>query len=99
MPFDKFAGLDSEEAVIEFFESEFPDAIPMIGEKELGKQVASSKALPMVSIKCSPYNYMDKAVIVGEYKSQVKRSQSNAHHTITWTRQSLWDVVEYKSRV
>merc|ERR1712168_1540629 len=66
MPFDKFSGLDTEEAAIEFFQAEFPDAIPMIGEKDLGKQVASSKALPMVSIKCSPYHYMDKAVIVGD---------------------------------
>ena len=65
MPFDIFAGLTSEAAVIEFFRQQFPDAIPMIGEAELGRQIAAAKALPMVSIKCSPYNYEAKAVIIG----------------------------------
>ena len=66
MPFDKFDALTSEEAVIDFFRSEFADAIPMIGERELGKQVIASKAQGMVSIKCDPYHYQDKAVIIGE---------------------------------
>ncbi|CAC5391367.1 KMO [Mytilus coruscus] len=38
----------------------FPDSIPLIGERFLKEIYKSSKALPMVSIKCSPYHVKDK---------------------------------------
>ncbi|KAL4237745.1 hypothetical protein ACF0H5_002457 [Mactra antiquata] len=66
MPFDIFKTLTTETAVLEFFKSKFPDSIPLLGEKYLTETVTKSKALPMVTVKCSPYHVKDKVVIMGD---------------------------------
>ncbi|XP_071812930.1 kynurenine 3-monooxygenase-like [Apostichopus japonicus] len=55
-----------EDGVIEFFTKNFPDAIPLIGEESLKNTFMSTKALPMVSVKCYPYHRKDKAVLMGD---------------------------------
>ncbi|GFO16873.1 kynurenine 3-monooxygenase [Plakobranchus ocellatus] len=66
MPFDMFESLDTEEKVMDFFKEKFPDSIELIGAEELTKTYMSSKALPMVSIKCKPYHVGNKCVILGD---------------------------------
>lgn len=66
MPFENFNQVKNEDDVMDFFQRMFPDSIPLIGEKFLKEIYKSSKALPMVSIKCSPYHVKDKVVIMGD---------------------------------
>lgn len=68
MPFDNFDEVHAggEKGVRKFFQRYFPDSIPLLGEKELVETFMSSKGLPMISIKCNPYHYKDKAVIMGD---------------------------------
>ncbi|XP_048735396.2 kynurenine 3-monooxygenase-like isoform X4 [Ostrea edulis] len=66
MPFDVFASIKTKEDLMNFFKDKFPDSIPLIGENALKQVYLSSKPLPMVSIKCSPYNVKDKGVIMGD---------------------------------
>lgn len=66
MPFDIFKTLKTEKDVLEFFQANFADSIPLLGEKDLVETVTKNKALPLVSVKCSPYHVKDKAVIMGD---------------------------------
>lgn len=66
MPFEMFSKLKTEEELVQFFRETFPDAMLLIGEEFLKKIFMSSKPLPMVSIKCSPYHVNDKVVIMGD---------------------------------
>jgi len=66
MPFEVFEENTTEEQVMKFFQDKFPDSIPLIGAEALVKAYLSSKALPMVTIKCHPYHVQDKAVILGD---------------------------------
>lgn len=66
MPFDMFKKLTSEKAVLEFFRKTFPDSVSLLGEKRIVDTVLNNKALPMVTVKCSPYHIDDRAVIMGD---------------------------------
>ncbi|KAH9495524.1 hypothetical protein Btru_013497 [Bulinus truncatus] len=66
MPFEMFESITNEEKLIQFFKEEFPDALPLLGEEELKKTFMSSKALPLVTVKCHPYHVNNKAVILGD---------------------------------
>ncbi|XP_052766617.1 kynurenine 3-monooxygenase-like isoform X2 [Mya arenaria] len=66
MPFDIFKTLDTPEAVLAFFRDKFPDSLPLLGEKYVTETVSTSKALPLISVKCSPYHVKDRAVIMGD---------------------------------
>ncbi|KAK3092960.1 hypothetical protein FSP39_009385 [Pinctada imbricata] len=66
MPFEIFNSINTAEEAIQFFKDKFPDSIPLIGAENLKKTYTSSKALPMISIKSSPYHYKDKVVIMGD---------------------------------
>lgn len=66
MPFDIFKTLKTEKDVLEFFRNNFADSIPLLGEKALVETVIRNKALPMVTVKCSPYHVKDKVVIMGD---------------------------------
>nr|XP_054762609.1 kynurenine 3-monooxygenase-like [Lytechinus pictus] len=68
MPFDEFEGIkkQGEEGVMAFFKKYYPDAIEKIGVQNLKDTFNSSTSLPLVSVKCSPYHYQDKAVIMGD---------------------------------
>ncbi|XP_038048275.1 kynurenine 3-monooxygenase-like [Patiria miniata] len=68
MPFVNFDEIEAAggQAPVDFFRKYFPDAIPLIGEKAIRTTFEEGRALPMVSVKCSPYNYKDKVVILGD---------------------------------
>eukprot|EP01135_Chromosphaera_perkinsii_P006762 Nk52_evm10s578 gene=Nk52_evmTU10s578 len=66
MPFDIFETITTEEDVMKFFETNFPDAIPLIGKKLLLKDYFQNPTSALVSVKCSPYHVNDKAVIMGD---------------------------------
>lgn len=74
MPYENFdeitsssAKMASETRIIEFFKENFPDSIELLGGTDnLVRQVQENPVGPLVSIKCSNYNYKDKAVIIGD---------------------------------
>ncbi|XP_071797814.1 kynurenine 3-monooxygenase-like isoform X2 [Asterias amurensis] len=68
MPFAQFDQIENEgeTAGLDFFRKYFPDAIPLIGEKEIKETFLKNRGLPMVSIKCSHYNYKDRVLIMGD---------------------------------
>ncbi|XP_064621266.1 kynurenine 3-monooxygenase-like isoform X2 [Lineus longissimus] len=68
MPFTNFEAIKTEEQLMGFFATTFPDAIPLIGEKAIKETYFKSGGvgLPMVSVKSSPHHYKDKSVIMGD---------------------------------
>ncbi|XP_022092444.1 kynurenine 3-monooxygenase-like isoform X2 [Acanthaster planci] len=68
MPFQNFEEVNAAggQAPLDFFRKYFPDAIPLIGEEAILTTFEERQGLPMVSVKCSPYNYKDKVVILGD---------------------------------
>ncbi|PWN30669.1 FAD/NAD(P)-binding domain-containing protein [Jaminaea rosea] len=60
--------LTTREAVLRFFRQEFPDALPLFGEEELVEMVLrrGGKGARLSSIKCDPYHYGGRAVILGD---------------------------------
>lgn len=67
LPFEgssSFAGLDSGPKVLDFFETHFPDAVPLmphLHENYFGNPTGS-----MVTIRCSPWHVNDKALLLGD---------------------------------
>lgn len=51
MPFQKFCNLRSEKELLDFFYTQFPDAVPLIGVDRLVTDFFSRKPSPLVSIK------------------------------------------------
>ncbi|KAI8373472.1 hypothetical protein EDC96DRAFT_438354 [Choanephora cucurbitarum] len=66
MPFEMFDQIQTEEALMSFFEEHFNDAIPLIGEESLKYAYFNNPHGSLVSIKASPYNYGDRALIIGD---------------------------------
>ncbi|KAJ3610818.1 hypothetical protein NHX12_022909 [Muraenolepis orangiensis] len=66
MPFDEFEKITSGDEVMDFFQTYFPDAIPLIGVDSLQRDYFRLPAQAMVSIKCSPYHIKDKCVLMGD---------------------------------
>ncbi|XP_044756441.1 kynurenine 3-monooxygenase [Coccinella septempunctata] len=66
MALKKFKMLDSREKLLKFFESTFPDSIDLIGKDDLVEQFFSSKPSHLISIKCSPYHFENRALIIGD---------------------------------
>ncbi|KAG2172775.1 hypothetical protein INT43_000122 [Umbelopsis isabellina] len=66
MPFSMFENIDSDSKVMDFFREHFNDSIPLIGEKRLLQEYSSNPRGALISIKCKPYHYKDKAMIIGD---------------------------------
>lgn len=66
MPFSHFDEIRDHRDLITFFQSEFPDALQLIGENTLVKQYFSNPKGPLMTITCSPFHYEDKAVLIGD---------------------------------
>lgn len=66
MPFEIFHGLSTPEKLVDFFQTNYPDAIPLIGKDKLIKDFFSNKPLPMISVKCSPYHVGERSLIMGD---------------------------------
>ena len=65
-PFSVFTELSSRNAILSFFKRHFPDAIPLIGADRLVEDVLSRRPSPLGSVKCNPYHYRDRAVLIGD---------------------------------
>lgn len=54
------------EARLDFFEQTFPDALKLIGRQQVYDTLANCQLLPLISVKCNPYHYQDKIVLLGD---------------------------------
>lgn len=59
-----FESLDTEEKVVAFFEKTFPDALKHL--PNLAKDFFQNPTSTLVTIRCSPWNYEDKVLIIGD---------------------------------
>lgn len=66
MPTKVFDTLTNEKNLLNFFEEQFPDSICIIGREKLVSDYFSTKPAPLVQIKCKPYHWHDKFVIMGD---------------------------------
>ena len=66
MPLAYFDAIKTDEEILNFFEQEFPDSIPLIGMKKVIDDYKNNPASPLICIKCKPYHYNDKVVILGD---------------------------------
>jgi kynurenine 3-monooxygenase len=57
---------NDENSVLELFKSSFPDFLTLIGKEELISNFKKNPIGSLVSIKCKPYNYKNKVVIIGD---------------------------------
>jgi len=61
---DSFAELTTPSALIEFFQSRFPDAIPLM--PNLAVNFFANTTGAMVTIKCSPWHVGDRVLLLGD---------------------------------
>ena len=66
MPVETFDEIKDMYDLIAFFEKHFSDAIPAIGKEKLIEDYFATKPVSLISIKCSPYNWLDKVLIMGD---------------------------------
>jgi kynurenine 3-monooxygenase len=66
MPFEMFDSLRTDQDVLRFFDDTFPDAVPLIGRDELVETFRQLTATSLVSVKCRPYHYSDRGVLLGD---------------------------------
>lgn len=66
MPTSTFENITDREGLLQFFNENFRDSINLIGKEKLISDYFSNRALPLVSVKCFPYNISGKAVIMGD---------------------------------
>ncbi|TIB67876.1 hypothetical protein E3Q24_03959 [Wallemia mellicola] len=66
-PFEKFTELaDNKDNFIQFFRQDFPDALKLMGEESAAEDYINNPKGSLVTIKCSPYHYKDRAVVLGD---------------------------------
>lgn len=61
---NSFESLDSPEKVREFFETEFPDAVPLMPDLE--KDYFENPVGGLVTVKCNPWYFEDHCVLLGD---------------------------------
>jgi kynurenine 3-monooxygenase len=67
MPFEgqaSFNSISTERALLKFFETDFPDLLPMI--PNLAEQFFKQRPNTMLTIRCSPWGVEDKVLLVGD---------------------------------
>ncbi|MFM9949707.1 MAG: FAD-dependent oxidoreductase [Saprospiraceae bacterium] len=68
LPFDgneaAFDRLDSDEAVMAFFQQYFPDAIPLM--PTLLEDFRQNPASALVTVRCNPWHHQDKVLLLGD---------------------------------
>ena len=61
---DSFEQLSTDRNVVEFFQSRFPDVVPLM--PELVNNFSTNPVGAMVTIKCSPWHHGNKALLLGD---------------------------------
>lgn len=65
--FDQMKGDPSGGEIMRLFENKFADSIEWLGGKDaLVSAILDNPVGPLMSVKCTPYNYKDKVVIIGD---------------------------------
>jgi kynurenine 3-monooxygenase len=67
IPFEgqpSFQSIKTEAALLDFFESSFPDVIPRL--PNLAEHFFANPRNSMVTIKCSPWTFQDKVTLIGD---------------------------------
>lgn len=59
-----FDNLDSEAKVLDFFKSEFPDALEKM--PNLGEEFFKNPTSPLGTVKCSPWHYKGNTLLMGD---------------------------------
>ncbi len=59
-----FENLETEADVIRYFEAHFPDAVPLM--PTLGRDYFENPTSSLVTVRCGPWHYKDKAVLLGD---------------------------------
>ncbi|KAJ1799736.1 kynurenine 3-monooxygenase, mitochondrial precursor, partial [Coemansia sp. RSA 2399] len=66
MPWSQFDALMTGDAIVAFFGAHFPDVLPLIGEVVVRSEYMANPKGSLMYLKCSPYSYKGKAVILGD---------------------------------
>merc|ERR1719328_300554 len=66
MPKITFDGITNADDLVHFFETYFADSIPLLGKEKMIEDYFNTRPLPLISIKCNPYNFKDKCLIMGD---------------------------------
>ncbi|XP_030436050.1 kynurenine 3-monooxygenase [Gopherus evgoodei] len=66
MPFEDFERLTTGDQVLDFFQTYFPDSIPLIGAQELQRDYFLLPPQAMISVKCSSYHIASRCVLMGD---------------------------------
>ena len=66
MPVEAFDAIKDMYDLMALFEKNFCDSIDAIGKDKLIKDYFAIKPSPLVTVKCSPYNWSDKCLILGD---------------------------------
>ena len=61
---NSFASIRSDSEVLACFQKEFPDVIPMV--PDLVEQYADNPTASLISVRCDPWHYKDKVVLIGD---------------------------------
>ncbi|XP_067404894.1 kynurenine 3-monooxygenase isoform X3 [Emydura macquarii macquarii] len=66
MPFEDFERLTTGDQVLDFFQTYFPDSIPLIGQQELKRDYFLLPPQAMISVKCSSYHIASRCMLMGD---------------------------------
>lgn len=66
MPYEVFHGIQSDERCIDFFRENFPDFLHLMGKENLLKDYFQLDPLPLIQVKCYPYNVNGSLLIMGD---------------------------------
>ncbi|XP_077342745.1 kynurenine 3-monooxygenase isoform X4 [Lithobates pipiens] len=66
MPYEDFEKLRTEDQVLHFFKTFFPDSVDLIGEDKLKKDFFSLPPQALISVKCSSFCLDNKCVLMGD---------------------------------
>lgn len=58
--------IKEEVDLISFFENTFPDALKLMGRELLVKEYFKNPKGSLISVKCKPYHYKDRILLVGD---------------------------------
>lgn len=65
-PFSLFESIKTPDDILAFFAKQFPDALELIGEARLLHVWEKNPISPLLQIRCAPYHYQDKAILLGD---------------------------------
>lgn len=66
MPWANLEALKTPSDLLTFFETEFPDAVPLIGKENLVEDYFKNPKGALIMAKCSPFHYRNKCVVIGD---------------------------------